>query len=185
MLEPLSPATHPGASPVGYLARPPGEFGGAGEELAWIRWTVTALGVLAPGAFLAASITGETLVSDRAEQALGSFGRHLMPILEPARVGRRLEGLEKARETVRTLGMRCAVGGQRVRSAAGFDALVVDPARAAATMAMGDCRLLIATRLDTPADLDWAHRQGADLIGGRAIAEPLRVAPVDVSRLQR
>ncbi|HSJ35369.1 MAG TPA: hypothetical protein VLB85_09975 [Acidimicrobiia bacterium] len=185
VLEPLTPLADSGAAPVGYLARPPREFAGAGEELAWIRWTVTALGVLAPGAFLAASINGETLVSAQAQETLGGFGRHLMPILEPARVGRRLEELGKARVTARNLGMPCAIGGQRVRSAAGFDALVVEPARAAATIAMGGCPLLIATRLDTQADLDWARRQGANLIGGRAIAEPLRVAPVDVSRLQR
>ncbi|HLU30380.1 MAG TPA: hypothetical protein VK088_01360, partial [Acidimicrobiia bacterium] len=96
-----------------------------------------------------------------------------------------LEELGKARVAARNLGMPCAIGGQRVRSAAGFDALVVEPARAAATIAMGDCPLTIATRLETEADLDWARRAGANLLGGRAVAEPLRVAPVDVSRLQR
>lgn len=185
VLGPLAPASGPDASPVGFLARPPREFAGTREEIAWIRWTVDALTVLAPGAFLAAPITAEALAAPLADESLGGFGRHLMPILESARVGGRLVLLEAAREKARALGLRCAVGGHRIASARGFDAVVVDPARAATTVAMGDCRLLIATGLKTAADVGWARDVGADLIQGDAVAEPLRVAPVDVSRLQR
>lgn len=184
VLGPLAPVSRPHTSPVGYVTRPPEAFAGTEEELAWIRWTVDALAVLAPGAFLAAPVTAETLLeSDPA--TLGRFGGHLMPILESARLGRRLALLDAARERARALGLRCAVGGHRVASARGFDAVVVDRSRAAATLDMGECRLLVATGLRTPADLDWARQAGASLIQGEAVAEPLRVAPVDVRRLQR
>jgi hypothetical protein len=170
---------------VGYLARPPREFAGTEEEIAWIRWTVDALAVLAPGAFLAAPITAEALIAPHADESLGGLGRHLMPILESARVGGRLVLLEAAREKARALELRCAVGGHRVASARGFDAVVIEPPRAATKVVMDDCRLLIAGGLKTATDVGWARDVGADLIQGEAVAEPLRVAPVDVSRLQR
>lgn len=184
VLGPLAPASRPDTPPVGYVARPPEALDSTEAELAWIRWTVDALTVLAPGAFLAAPVTAETLLDSGAE-TLGRFGRHLMPILDSARIGRRLALLDAARERARGLGLRCAVGGHRVASAHGFDAVVVDRLRAATTLDMGECRLLVATGLRTPDDLEWARQSGANLVQGDAVAEPLRVAPVDVRRLQR
>ena len=184
VLGPLVPLSRPDTSPVGYVARPPEAFDSTEEELAWIRWTVDALAVLAPGAFLAAPVAAEAILeSDPA--TLERFSGHLMPILEWARFGRRLALVDRAREQAQALGMRCAVGGHRVSSARGFDAVVVDRSRAATALERGGCRLLVATGLRTPADLEWARGAGASLIQGEAVAEPLRVAPVDVRRLQR
>lgn len=184
-LGPLTPAGSEDTTPVGYLAAAPHPFADHTAEMAWVRWTLDALEVLAPGTFLATPLSAEALRSSDLGASLGDRRRQLMPILEPARVGRRRSELLAALESARDLGIRCAAGGNRVHSAAGFDALVVTPRNAAHSVSMGDCRLLIATDLRTEREVEWARTCGATLVEGEVIADPLRVAPVDVSRLRQ
>lgn len=184
----LGPLTPPGSTdttPVGYLAQAPHPFADHAAEMAWVRWTLEALEVLAPQTFLATPLSVGALRSSDLGASLGERRQRLMPILEPARVGRRRRELRAALESARDLGIRCAVGGNRVHSAAGFDALVVTPRTAAHSVSMGDCRLLIAADLRTEREVEWARACGARLMEGDALADPLRVAPVDVSRLRQ
>lgn len=184
-LGPLTPAGSTDTTPVGYLAQAPHPFADHAAEMAWVRWTLEALEVLAPQTFLATPLSVGALRSSDLGASLGERRQRLMPILEPARVGRRRSELRAALESARDLGIRCAVGGNRVHSAAGFDALVVTPRTAAHSVSMGDCRLLIAADLRTEREVEWARACGARLMEGDAVADPLRVAPVDVSRLRQ
>ena len=59
-LSPLVPEV--GGRPEGYLARISSRHTDPAEELATLRWTLRALGVLEPGAFLAAWLRGVTPV---------------------------------------------------------------------------------------------------------------------------
>lgn len=169
---------------------PPGYLVGNGTQFdvadpSWIEWTLRALDVLAPATFLAAPLTpaclDEVTSNDSAERAT----ERLLPILEAARTGCRLQELTAARERAGRAGMRVAVTGHRLRSADGFDAAVVERQTAASALSLGTCRLLIVRGVDTPEDLAWAERLGATLVAGRAVAEPIRVAPIDVSRIQK
>lgn len=155
-------------------------------DLGWIQWTLRALDVLAPATFLAAPLTPACLdVVMSGESSEEQTSDRLLPILEAARTGRRLQELAATRQRAGKAGMRVAVTGHRLGSADGFDAAVVERQTAAAELKLGTCRLLIVQGADTPEDLAWAQQIGATLVAGRAVAEPIRVAPIDVSRIRK
>src|SRR5690606_41231293 len=74
--------------------------------------------------------------------------------------------------------------GHRVGPIDGFSAVVVTPDTAPADLTKPQ-GLLIAADIASDDDLTWARAIGADLLEGPAVAEPMRVAPVDLSRLRR
>ena len=185
VLGPLITPSAPDRPARGYLASLPHPFATPGEELTWVRWTLEALAVLAPGTFLVTPLSPQALLDPEAEPAIGESADRLLPVLESARVGARRRLLDEAVAAARELGLRCALGGHRVTSAAGFDAVVVRPATAAAELRLDGCPLLIGADLTSREHLRWAVAAGAGLVDGPAVAEPLRMAPVDVSRLQR
>ncbi len=181
---PLLSTSRPDAEPPGYLvgAATPAQV----DEMAWITWTVRALDVLAPAAFLAAPMTTSCLESILTDGPSGDLRvARLLPILEAARTGRRLSDLVRVRDRARAAGMRVAVTGHRLATADAFDAVVVDRRTAALDLRLGSCRLVIADRILSPGDVAWAETMGARLLAGPAVADPIRVAPIDVSRLQR
>lgn len=182
LLSPLLFADDLDCEPPGYLV---GE-GTASDaaDLGWIQWTLRALDVLAPATFLAAPLTPARL-NDLISSGLPEHASdRLLPILEAARTGRRLQELTATRRLAGRAGMRVAITGHRLSSADGFDAAVVERGTAADELKLGTCRLQIVRGVDTPQDLAWAVQRGATLVAGRAVAEPIRVAPIDVSRIR-
>lgn len=173
------------AGTVGFVGTPGSRVDDPEQEVAWLRWTQQAAASLVPGAFLAAPVSAETIVWEGFADAIRGLERQILPILEPGRVGRRQALVRRALERAHHCGIRVGVGGHRVRSAVGFSALVVSPETAAEVVPTAPHRLLIATGLSTSESLDWARSIGAALIEGPAVAEPIRLAPVDVSRLRR
>lgn len=174
------------AEPAGYLARAGGDVVGPEPEIEWLAWTLKALEVLAPSAFLAAHLATETIISPLLGDRLDRESRRrLLPIIEPARVGGRVTTQVKAMQRARDLGLRMAAAGHRLRSGRGFDAVFVTRRTQAATIELGWCRLLVATELSSAEDLTWAGRIGAGLVEGSAVSDPIRVAPVDVRGLGR
>lgn len=170
------------SEPPGYLVDS-GSPSDAGE-LGWIQWTMRALHVLAPATFLAAPLTPACLDEVVSSESPEHPGDRLLPILEAARTGHRLQELTATRQRAAEAGLRVAVTGHRLGSADGFDAAVVERRTAAGELKLGTCRLLIVRGADTPEDLAWAEQIGATLVAGRAVAEPIRVAPIDVSRIR-
>ncbi|SRR5690606_20555972 len=182
-LSPLVPDV--GARPEGYLARISSRHTDPSEELATLRWTLRALGVLDPQAFLAACVSAEAMAhADLHRVVDGESRRRLLAVVESARVGRRRHELEVALRRMHLLGIKAAVTGQRVGATDGFHAVVATPGTAAADLGEPE-GLLIAAEISCEEDLHWARRIGADLLEGAAVAEPVRVAPVDLSRLRR
>lgn len=179
-LLPLVPPS--GGAPAGYLT----EFGPDDDvdaELANLRWTLQALAVLDPDAFLTAAVSAQAMSDPRVEE-ITRDGPAFMPILEAARMGRRRQELEAAVADLSRLGIPAAVGGSRIRSAEGFAAMVVTPAQAPVELELHGGQLIV-TGVETERDLAWAVDAGANLVGGPAVAEPVRMAPVDLSRLRR
>lgn len=176
----------PGVSePAGYLARASSTIAGPGPEIEWLAWTLKALEVLAPSAFLAAFLSTEAIIAPvLADRLNRESRRRLLPVIEPARVGGRVTTQVRAMQRARDLGLRVAAGGHRVRSGKGFDAVFVSRPTAATEVVLHSCRLVVATELSTADDLDWAGEIGASLIEGPVVSDPIRVAPVDVSRLR-
>lgn len=155
-------------------------------ELTRLRWTLDALDALSPGAFLLAPLSAEAILSDDLTFALSDLERgRLIPVLEPGRMGRRESTVAEAVARARSVGLRVAAGGPRTRSGAGFDGLVVACDRAATDIDTDGCEFVVASGLGDRGDIDWARGIGAGVGEGPALAEPLRVAPVDVKRLGR
>jgi hypothetical protein len=191
-LSPLLPASEPGGSAVGYLARPdsspeePASPEATDRELAILTWTTMAVDALHPNEFIAVTVTPELAL-------VPAFGRtvrqltcdRLMLVFETARVGRRRQTLVDAVSQARRCGVRVGVSGARVASAEGFDALVVTPSTTALAPPAGGAALIIAAELRTEDDLEWALSYGADLLEGPVLGAPMTVAPVDLSRLRR
>ncbi len=174
-----------GGRPEGYLARISSRHTDPAEELATLRWTLRALGVLDPGAFLAACVSAEAMSHPDLHRAVdGESRRRLLAVVEAARGGRRRQELDVALRRMHLLGMKAAVMGHRVGPIDGFSAVVVTPDTAPADLTKPQ-GLLIAADIASDDDLTWARAIGADLLEGPAVAEPMRVAPVDLSRLRR
>ncbi|HLU31061.1 MAG TPA: hypothetical protein VK088_04825 [Acidimicrobiia bacterium] len=153
--------------------------------MAAIRWTLQALGVLDPHAFLAACVSHEAMShADLHRVVDGESRRRLLAVVEAARVGRRRYELDVALRRMHLLGIKAAVMGQRVAATEGFHAVVVTPGTAPADLGQPE-GLLIVAGIATDQDLEWARSIGADLLEGPSIGEPVRVAPVDLSRLRR
>lgn len=183
VLSPLCPG--PGEQAVGYVAHLEEVHDDVGRELGTIRWTLQALQVLAPDAFLLTFPSPTALSSPALEMTLGrGVRRSVLFALEAARVGRRRAELQRAVANARRLGVRLAVTGHRLSSSAGFDTIVVRPRTAAICLDPAGKRLIV---LDVASDweLGWARQEGAALMEGEAIGEPLKVAPVDLNRLRR
>ena len=111
-------------------------------------------------------------------------GPAFMPILEGARLGKRRTELEAAMANLGRLSIPTAVGGSRISSGEGFAAIVTTPSTAAVELERHGAQLIVVG-VASARDLMWAKRVGANLIGGPAVAEPVRMAPVDLSRLRR
>lgn len=172
-----------------FESEPPGYLVDSGTpsdtaDLGWIQWTLRALDVLAPATFLAAPLAPACLDEVISKESPEHTSDRLLPILEAARTGRRLKELSATRQRAGAAGLRVAITGHRLGSADGFDAAVVERKTAAGELKLGTCRLLIVRGADTPEDLAWAEQVGATLVAGRAVAEPIRVAPIDVSRIR-
>lgn len=183
LLSPICPAG--GIEPAGYLTRIEATPERPQDELAAIRWTLQALEVLAPDAFLLVFPSAAALAHPRLEQELGHvLGRPLLPALEHARVGRRRSQLARATANLRRLGLRVAVWGHRVSSPESFDALVVQR-RTCGYPLEPDGKPLIVAGISSAADARWATDQGATLVEGPAVGDPIKVAPVDLRRLRR
>jgi hypothetical protein len=182
LLRPLVPPAS--AIPLGYIAGFPTQSGDASEPVSVLRWTLQALQVLAPEAFLVAELAIASVYDPSFERLIRDTGRdRLLPALTQARVGRRLAEVTGARRMLQGLGMRVAVAGHRIRRVGEFDALVITPPFAVDSQCSGE--LLIATGLSSPDHLTQAEARGADFVEGNAVAEPIRVAPVDLKRLRR
>lgn len=181
-MSPLVSVSRPLAEPPGYLME------GVSIDVDGIdrvTWTLRALGALSPSAFLAAPLTTACLASLISGDATSGWRQgRLLPILESARTGRRLADLSSAREAARRAGLRVALTGHRIAWARGFDAIVVDHAAASIDLRREGSQLLIASGICSPGDVTWAERIGADLMAGPDVADPIRVAPVDVTRLR-
>lgn len=174
-----------GVEPAGYLARLERHPTDPLEELTTIRWTLQALEVLAPEAFLLTFPSATALAHPDLERVLGeTLGRPLLPALEMARMGQRKAELQAAVANARRLGLRVAVWGHRISSAGRFDALVVDP-RTAGSFLDRAKQPLIVTDITSAADSTWATEWGASLVEGPAVGDPIKVAPVDLQRLRR
>lgn len=190
-LHPLAPIDDPHGEPAGCLAHPesgldPSHPEAIERELTILTWTMMALDVLHPEAFLAVPATADVVLAPAFPRTARQLecGR-LMFVFQGARMGRGRSVLDDAVEAARRYGIRVAVAGNRVQSAAGFDAMFVAPETTAVHPPVSEAGAVIATDLATSDDLAWAERIGAHLVGGPAIAEPMRVAPVDVRRLDR
>lgn len=183
VLSPLLFRDDLGSEPPGYLVG--GQTPSGVADLGWIRWTLRALDVLAPATFLAVPLTPACLDELMSAGSPTNPKDRLLPILETARVGSRLRELRAVRQRAAGAGMRVAVTGHRLASADGFDAAVVERRTAAVELKPGTCRLIIVRGVDTPDDLTWADQVGATLVSGKAVAEPIRVAPIDVSRIRQ
>lgn len=171
--------------PKGYLARISSRHTDPAEELSTLRWTLQALGVLDPRAFLAACVSAEAMAHADVHRVVdGESRRRLLVVVEAARVGRRREELDVALRRMHLLGVKAAIMGQRVAATDGFHAVVVTPGTAATDLGQPDA-MLIVTDIASAEDLAWAQEIGADLLEGPAVAEPVRVAPVDLNRLRR
>lgn len=155
------------------------------EELASIRWTLQALELLAPDAFLLTNVSAPALAHPRLEEELGpAFGRPFLPALEHARMGWRKAEMDTAVANAGRLGLRVAVRGHRLQSTDGFAAAVVNRKSAGIGLRPGDSELIV-TDVASQADAQWAVDMGANLIEGPAVGDPIRVAPVDLNRLRR
>lgn len=182
VLGPLVPIHDEG--PVGYIGRLERHSGDPDKELSTISWTLQALEVLNPDAFLAAPISPDTVATASFAAILAPRRQRFVPVLEAARVGRRMAEVGETLRRLHELGFQAAVSGHRISSVGGFDALVVTP-RTAAVEFEANAGTLIVIDVASAPDLDWASSRGAALIEGPAVADPIRVAPVDLSRLQR
>lgn len=190
-LSPLTPADDPLGEPAGCLAHAdsgldPTDPDSIKGELAILTWTMMALDVLHPTAFLAVPVTPEVVLAP-------PFGRtvrelecdRLMLVFENARMGRRRAVLDEAVDAARRFGIRLAVHGNRVNSAAGFDAVLVKPTSSSVEPPVTDTEMVIAVDLRTDDDVEWALATGAHLLEGSALVDPMKVAPVDLRRLNR
>lgn len=183
LLSPVCPAG--GVEPAGYLTHMERMPQDPLQELATIRWTLQALEVLAPEAFLLTFPSATALAHSGLEEELGhALGRPFLPALEVARMGRRRAELEKAAANARRLGLRLAVWGHRISSAGDFDALVVARRTAGTFLDPGD-KPLIVTDITSSTDSRWATELGASMVEGAAVGDPIKVAPVDLNRLRR
>ncbi|MFP3914274.1 MAG: hypothetical protein ACLFWM_05320 [Actinomycetota bacterium] len=155
------------------------------EELESVRWTCRAVEVLDPDSFVMIEISTRAALHPSLPDRLADTPPDLIfPVLERGRVGRRLAQMHQARETLERQGLRVAVTGHRIASVGGFDLLVVSPRTAGADLDTGG-RPLLVRDARTGKDLAWARDMGASLVEGPAVADPLKVAPVDLSRLRR
>lgn len=190
-LSPLTPADDPLGEPAGCLAHAqsgldPTDPSSVKGELAILTWTMMALDVLHPAAFLAVPVIPEVVLAP-------AFGRtvrqlecdRLMLVFENARMGRRRTVLDAAVEAARRFGIRVAVHGNRVSSVVGFDAVLVQPTSSSAVPPVTDTGLVVAVDLRTENDVAWAQANGAHLLEGPALVDPMTVAPVDLRRLTR
>lgn len=142
-----------------------------------LRWILDSLAILAPGTVLMAPCPLAFLVGpDSVEDP------RFIPILDPVRVGRRLILFEVARKRALEAGIRLAVRGT-AGEADGFDLRMVSADR------IGECpgggTPLVCIDIATPDQLSAARSAGAEWLAGPAVAPPLRIAPVDISRLRR
>lgn len=155
------------------------------EELASIRWTLQALELLAPDAFLLTNVSAPALAHPRLEEELGpAFGRPFLPALEQARTGQRRAEMNAAVANASRLGLRVAVWGHRLQSNEDFHAVVVDRRTAGIGLRGGSAELIV-TDVASQADAEWAVDMGGTLIEGPAVGDPIKVAPVDLNRLRR
>lgn len=165
--------------------RMPGEPSDPRSALGVVRWTLQALEILAPEAFLLVFLSTPGVLHPEFRRILERVGcRPLLVALEAARMGRRRAELHRATGRVREAGHQVAVWGHRLVSATGFDALIVTP-RSAAVSLHRSAEPLMALGVDTQEDLDWAMRNGAVLMSGEIVGKPVKVAPVDLQRLRR
>lgn len=190
-LAPFRVSLHPLFQPsdldraTGFLAhaRRSGDPVGTEHSAAILRWTVEAVDLLQPMATVAFTMLPEAVLGSAFAEATRSLAsERLLLVFESARVGRRRHLLEAATRAARRRGMRVALRGQRVSSAEGFDAVVVQPGSASEYLRGGGDVAVIATDLRTDAALDWARELEADLVEGPLLADPMEVVPVDVGR---
>lgn len=171
--------------PAGYLTHMERTPDDPLQELATIRWTLQALEVLAPEAFLLTFPSATALAHSGLEEELGqALRRPFLPALEVARMGQRRMELEKAVANARRLSLRVAVWGHRISSPGDFDALVVARRTAGTFLDRGD-KPLIVTDITSSTDSRWATEMGASLVEGAAVGDPIKVAPVDLNHLRR
>lgn len=148
-----------------------------------LRWTVEAVDLLEPTAIVAFTLHPEAVLNaDFTETARSLASERLLLVFEAARVGQRWRLLEEATRGARRRGMKVAITGQRVSSANGFDAIVLQPGSASDFLRGSDDVTVIATDLRTNRHLDWAREMGAHLVEGSLLADPMEVVPVDVGR---
>jgi hypothetical protein len=151
--------------------------------LAILRWTVEAVELLQPTATVAFTLSPEATLSPTWREVAAALPQdRLLLVFEAARVGQRWRLLDEANRSARRMGIRTAIRGQRVSSARGFDAIVLEPGSASEFMRDGEEIEVIATNLRTDRHLDWARGLHADFLEGSILAEPTEVVPVDVGR---
>ena len=190
-LSPLTPADDPFGEPAGCLADAqsgldPADPTSIKGELAILTWTMMALDVLHPHAFLAVPVTPEVVLAPSFGLAVRQLEcDRLMLVFETARMGRRRAVLDEAVAAARRFGIRVAVYGNRIQSASGFDAVLVQPTSSSVEPPVTDTDLVIAVGLRTDGDVAWAQEVGAHLLEGPALVDPMTVAPVDLRRLNR
>lgn len=183
LLSPICPAG--GVKPAGYLTQLRRTPQDPLRELATIRWTLQALEVLAPEAFLLTFPSATALAHSGLEEELGlALGRPFLPALEVTRMGQRRAEFERAVTNARRLGLRVAVWGHRLSTPGDSDAVVVTRRTAGSFLNPGD-QPLIVTDITSNADSRWATEMGASLVEGAAVGDPIKVAPVDLNRLRR
>lgn len=191
-LSPLTTSSDPLGAPSGCLARPQPVVDpdhaptAANAELAILTWTTMAVDALHPDTFLAVAVSPEVVLAPTFNRTVAQLPcDRLMLLFETGRAAARRVTLDQAVTIARRYGIRVAVGGNRLTSAAGFDAAFVAPSTSSVEAPVTDTPLLVAMSLRTNEDIEWAKRIGAHLFEGPALADPMTVAPVDLRRLNR
>ncbi|HLT96293.1 MAG TPA: hypothetical protein VK070_05835 [Acidimicrobiia bacterium] len=180
----LSPMKDRSGRVRGYLATMP-RAEDPDHEITALDWTVRTHQTLDPKTFLAAPLSPAALLQLAESSSSGEqWWAGIMVILEPARFGRRQAEHRDAVDTLRALGLQVGLSGHRVADACGYDALLVEPSSAAAEIERDGALLIVTGIVDADA-LRWAEENDADLYEGPAIGAPIRIAPIDVSRLTR
>lgn len=148
-------------------------------RVAALNWALEAMTHLNPEAAMFTAIPPEIVVSDPF-RTLAPHRATLIPIVDPGRVGRRRLLGERALETAKSLGMSVLVGGHRPHRQGGADGIAAVAGRLPAGV---NPTLVIGIGCSEHAH--DAQSCGSRYLGGPWIADPIRLAPVDVSALRR
>jgi hypothetical protein len=140
-----------------------------------LRWILDSLAILAPDTVLMAPCPLSFLVAPDF-----CWDRRLVPILDPVRLGRRLDLFDLARQVATEREARLALRGGTLADGDGFDFWVLEADR----LGGGGDIAVVCHDVATPEQLE-AAAPTAEWVAGPAVAAPLRIAPVELSRLRR